>query len=347
MLASTSTHPTDYISVRARTRDLSMSPSCRVSILHTSQPPQNQRSYSFDSPMLTPSPLRRQPLFSPDENGGEDDSDDNENFLQSPFASPSHRFRYGGAKAPTPMPTDDDEGGIFLASSAAAQPISSTSFPSLTHRMSAPPKPVRRSLKPSNATFGLGLKRKSTPLGSNGGGYSTPPRHRITTPLSLQNAGESSPVFDKLAPLPAPQFTARTPQSKAEAEAHLKKHTESMTRLRICDVGDSDGEDGEVPFANHSAGASKKRQHLSKVKGKPTSLGRSLGASLLAISRKDKIKQDEVAEAVSPGGHIIKRRARSRPVSQELLESVPSTPSPPQVSIFYNVHLANADYHVL
>ena len=348
MLASTPTHPTDYISVRARTRDSSMSPSCRVSLLHhTPQRPQNQRSYSLDSPLLTPSPLRRQPLFTQGENG-DDDSDDNESFLQSPFASPSHRFRYGGAKVPTPISIDDDEGGIFLASSAAAQPISPTSFPSSTHRISGPLMLARRSLKPSNAVFGLGLKRKSTPLGGNGGDYSTPLRQRITTPLNLssQNAGDSSsPVFDRLAPLPAPQFT-RTPQSKAEAEAHLKRHTESMTRLRICDVDVSDGEDDEAPFTNHSAGASKKRQHLSKVKGKSTSLGRSLGASLLAIARNDKSKEDEVAEAISPGGHITKRRARSRPVSQELLESVHSTPSPPQVSVICSINLANTDCHI-
>ncbi|KAG1884494.1 uncharacterized protein F5891DRAFT_971144, partial [Suillus fuscotomentosus] len=37
---------------------------------------------------------------------------------------------------------------------------------------------------------------------------------------------------------------------------------------------------------------------------------------------------DEVTEAISPGGHIIKRRARSRPVSIELLESVNHSPSP-------------------
>jgi mitosis inhibitor protein kinase SWE1 len=39
---------------------------------------------------------------------------------------------------------------------------------------------------------------------------------------------------------------------------------------------------------------------------------------------------DEVAEAVSPGGHVTKRRARSRPVSLELLESAKS-PTSPQV----------------
>ena len=41
MLVSPSTHPTDHISVCTRVHDLSTSLSCRVSILHTSQPPQN------------------------------------------------------------------------------------------------------------------------------------------------------------------------------------------------------------------------------------------------------------------------------------------------------------------
>ncbi|KAF8835986.1 hypothetical protein BDN67DRAFT_1015051 [Paxillus ammoniavirescens] len=41
---------------------------------------------------------------------------------------------------------------------------------------------------------------------------------------------------------------------------------------------------------------------------------------------------DEVTEAMSPGGHILKQRAHSRPVSLELLESVNQMPSPPALS---------------
>jgi mitosis inhibitor protein kinase SWE1 len=41
------------------------------------------------------------------------------------------------------------------------------------------------------------------------------------------------------------------------------------------------------------------------------------------MANKGKGKDDEVVEAISPGlGHVTKRRARSRLVSQELLESV-------------------------
>ena len=37
---------------------------------------------------------------------------------------------------------------------------------------------------------------------------------------------------------------------------------------------------------------------------------------------------NEVVESISPGGHVNKRRARSRPVSTELLRSVANTPAP-------------------
>jgi hypothetical protein len=39
------------------------------------------------------------------------------------------------------------------------------------------------------------------------------------------------------------------------------------------------------------------------------------------MANKGRGKDDGVVEAISPGGHVMKRRARSRPVSQELLES--------------------------
>jgi mitosis inhibitor protein kinase SWE1 len=129
---------------------------------------------------------------------------------------------------------------------------------------------------------------------------------------------------------------------------HLKKHTETMTKLRICDLdddSDDEGDRGPVGLFSPPGGRSTgygvdgtrthaKGNGVGNPKTKSTSLGRSLGASLLAIAqnKKGKGKNEEVAEVIGPGGHIIKRRARSRPVSQELLESVGSwTPSPSQV----------------
>ena len=163
------------------------------------------------------------------------------------------------------------------------------------------------------------------------------------TPLgisSAQNAVDPASggvAFDRLAPLPAPRFTTRTPHSKAETEVHLKKHTESMTRLRICDL---DGDGGEALFSRSSRVADAKTKVYVKGKSKPTSLGRALGANLLGIA--DGKGKDEVAEVISPGGHVIKRRARSRPVSQELLESVnyPSSPSPTQVSVHAYINIS-------
>lgn len=43
--------------------------------------------------------------------------------------------------------------------------------------------------------------------------------------------------------------------------------------------------------------------------------------------------KEEVVEAISPGGHIVKRRARSRPVSAELLELYKSPKSPINVGL--------------
>jgi mitosis inhibitor protein kinase SWE1 len=94
---------------------------------------------------------------------------------------------------------------------------------------------------------------------------------------SAQNADSASGgiVFDRLAPLPAPRFTARAPQSKAEAEVHLKKHTESMTRLRICDL---DGEGGDALFSRPSRAVDgNDAKAYAKGKGKPSSLGHGLG----------------------------------------------------------------------
>jgi mitosis inhibitor protein kinase SWE1 len=101
------------------------------------------------------------------------------------------------------------------------------------------------------------------------------------TPLGIslaQNAGDSASgniVFDRLAPLPAPCFTVRTPETKAETEVHLKKHTESMTRLRI---GNLDGEGSEALFSRPTrsrtvdGNSAKTKVHM-KGKGRPSSLG--------------------------------------------------------------------------
>ena len=248
--------------------------------------------------MLTPSPLRRHSLFS--NNRASDDDDDDDIFLQqSPFR-------------PSAQPVPDDD-GLFLAPKAfpmtSAQPLrtpvkqQARRKPSLSF-LSAVQPPAHHTQPAAPLTLG-GTKRKGA-----GHDFATPLRPaRLITPLGVsaaQNAGAGGVAFDRLAPLPAPRFdAAHTP-----AKADIRAHTESMTRLRICDLDSDSDEDAAAP----------------RVGKKP-----SLRESLLAMA-KSAGKGTEVAEAISPGGHISKRRARSRPVSEELLESVRHAPSRSPVS---------------
>ena len=176
------------------------------------------------------------------------------------------------------------------------------------------------------------------------------------TPLVVASAAphvqtsDSARLFDRLAPLSAPRFApARTtPQTKAETELYLKKQAETMTMLSIRDLdgsGDESGYDSD-PDANHNGPGTIEKQHLlfmgstggsaaapfSSIKGRTRTKGSLKGKSpgLEILTRKGLASDDEVAEAISPGGHVIKRRARSRPVSAELLETVQSTPVPSQ-----------------
>ncbi|KAJ7076348.1 hypothetical protein B0H15DRAFT_864230 [Mycena belliarum] len=183
---------------------------------------------TYDSPMLTPSPLRRQ-------------------------SEPRSRYN------PRPITPENTDAAVFLASP--------------TKPLLTPAKRVSsRTPLSLNTNSAAGTKRKSS--------------QHTTTPLRLAPLGSPSAPrvsFHRLAPLPAPQFTTRTPQSAAEADAHLRSHTATLTRLRISDLQD-EFDDGPPPLT----------------------------------------RPEEVVEASSPGGHITKRRARSRPVSQELREGSPS-----------------------
>ncbi|CAK5281595.1 unnamed protein product [Mycena citricolor] len=193
---------------------------------------------TYDSPMLTPSPLRRHPTDAM--------------FQQSPFK-------------PRPLTPENSDATVFLASPTKplltpAKKISSRTPLSLN----------------TNTATAAGTKRKSS-------------QHTISTPLRLTPLPPTSGSgisFQRLAPLPAPQFATRTPQSIAEADAHIRSHTATLTQLRISDLQD-EFEDDELPVLS---------------------------------------RPEEIVEACSPGGHITKRRARSRPVSQELM--MRGSPSP-------------------
>lgn len=328
-----------------------ISPSCRAA--HYSTPPRfsadPSSAPSYDSPMLTPSPLRRKPVFAPPV----DDPEQDDIFLQSPFKSPPpvHRlYSHRVHKQPVPI-DDDDEGSIFLS------PSTSPFFPAPTSQpLRTPVKEELRSMTRSVlksrqlnaqaevplasavAYAAVGTKRKSS---AQSGGFSTPLRQSVSTPLSI-SAAKADPTsgvaFHRLAPLPALRFGISTPQSKAETEAYLKGQAETMKRLRIRDMENSDEDWGVIE--DDDSACEKEEQRDMAVK-KPFSnklplLSRRSKKQLRSPRKPLTVKAvpqkgntlDEVAEAISPGGHILKRRARSRPVSLELLESVNQTPSP-------------------
>ncbi|KAF8967937.1 hypothetical protein BDZ97DRAFT_1802034 [Flammula alnicola] len=316
---------------------------------HCTPPQSNPQPY--DSPMLTPSPLRQRPLFPISTNATHvHDSDDK---LQSPYNSPAlaHFSNPFYATMPQPITADDEEGSIFLSSTVSASGsftpffTTSTSQPLLTpvkqgHR--APSRPAL-AVKSTNTLFGavvppteltastrvgVGTKRKSTPL-------TTPLRPNNLTPLKISQPkeGDALVAFECLAPLPAPKFTVRTPQTKAETDAYLKRQTATLTRLRLTDHhGPSD--DDEFDGAPNDSGCEMDEDEpgsalfLSKprLSGKGGQHPKSLVFTPPLPKGKEK---EEVAEAVSPGGHVTKRRARSRPLSAELLEQSYKPPKSP------------------
>ncbi|KAH7888468.1 hypothetical protein F5I97DRAFT_1803764 [Phlebopus sp. FC_14] len=303
--------------------------------------------------MLTPSPLRRRPLFP----HSVDPEDQDDIFLQSPFNSPLpvHRLYPQQAYKRPSVPIDDDDGSIFLSSSSAAtSPFfpASTSQPLRTpvkdeHRVNARSilkskhlnihaAPQSSSKLPATTRVGVGTKRKSS---AQSGGFSTPLRQPVSTPLPI-SAAKADPTsgvaFHRLAPLAAPRFVTRTPQSKAETEAYVKKQAETLKRLRIRDMDNSDEEWGVIEDEDsgceigkdHDVARSRQSVHNLPLSRRSKSHSVSPKKPLLinVVPQKGNAKE-EVTEAISPGGHILKRRARSRPVSVELLESVNQTSS--------------------
>jgi len=226
---------------------------------------------------------------------------------------------------PQPISAEDDEGSIFLSSSGSFTPFftTSTSQPLLTpvkqtHRV---PNRSPLSSKPAIATLayavpsadlntaarvGVGTKRKSTP--------------HITPPLKIGHFNEGS-GFDRLAPLPAPKFLARTPQSKAETDAYLKRQTATLTRLRLSDHTAANSHDESAGTAYDSGCEMDEDESANALLlYKPRVSTKSSHPPKPLVLQPPAKAKEEVAEAISPGGHVTKRRARTRPLSSELLE---------------------------
>jgi len=348
----------DYFAQRMG-RDPALSPTFPAR--HCTPPrlvPASSDASSYDSPMLTPSPLRHRPLFPTSFNPHVNDL-----FLQSPYKSPApplHPRPLYHSKPHPIVPDDDDDGSIFLSSPtstpffppSSSQPLrtpvkqihrmssrSNLSFP----RFSSPPLPDR-SLPhpdpPSPATrIAVGIKRKSTPHIT-----STPVRPHNLAPLVISSTTmplsslTNYATLDRLAPLPAPKFVTATPQTRAETEAYLKTQTTTLTRLSIadtnispedvtsmdddsgCDMADKEYDNGPASLTfPQLKGPNSNDLNQPHDRGCPDGHGKA------------RPQVEEVAEAISPGGHVIKRRARRRPLSAELLESARQSPSPSKV----------------
>ena len=318
----------------------------------STSPTFNTRRYTppqCDSPIFSPSLPRQRPLFPASTTATVHDSDDQP---MSPFTSHSPALaQYSNpfyATKPQPIPADDEEGAIFLSSARSDASSTSPFFTSPTpqplltpvkdtHRthsraplgpasMNTRLGPAAPSADPASATrVGVGTKRKSTP-------NITPLRPTTLTPLKISTSKNSDSLvaFDRLAPLPAPKFTARTPQTKAETEAYLKRQTATLTRLRLSDQHATSDHFDE---ATHDSGCEMDEESdhgLFLNKPRLSAKSGQFAAPLVFNPPLFKGKEnEEVAEAVSPGGHISKRRARSRPLSGDLLEKSYKLPKSP------------------
>ncbi|KAF9263270.1 hypothetical protein L218DRAFT_902227 [Marasmius fiardii PR-910] len=283
-----------------RQRDASMSPSCR----------------SHTNARRNPN-VRQRPLFP---NRRE------ESFSQSPTklsALPPDFLRFTSTSRPFSYAVDDDDDARVLESPSASR---SPPFPVIT----SPPllTPIKRTSgefdelnqsaildTPSSIQHishpGCGIKRKPYR-------QFTPLRKHTLTPLSItsnQIDGNDGPTMDRLAPLPPPAFIARTPQSRS-----AERRRTSMHSLRITDLNDSDEDLYAGNNSNLDFGDEERADAL--FLGDSPATGSVTFRKPLRMKGRGNKESDEVVEAISPGGHITKRRARSRPVSSELLESV-------------------------
>jgi len=238
-----------------------------------------------------------------------------DNYLQSPFKTPSYNSNQSmsiddsGFDSPTASPLLDISSSRTLYTPVKQSQHCFDEFDPDDSYTFTPKRP------PSTA----GTKRKSPST-------RTPLRQHSLTPLNITSSATGNgrlngSKFDRLAPLSPPKFHARTPQTKKETEAYIRNQTATMTRLKISDLDASDGSESE---ADNDSGcdlaADVQREDALFLGGETSKDSRSIFNK--ALRREGRLKDEEVAEAISPGGHITKRRARRRPLSDELLESV-------------------------
>ncbi|KAE9411301.1 hypothetical protein BT96DRAFT_6900 [Gymnopus androsaceus JB14] len=195
MLASTAISP-----FYSKARDTSVSPSCR-------NQRESTRSASLYETASRRSPLRQRPLF-PAQAAAEPP-------LQSPYRTPVPSA-WSNFASNSSFGLEDEDSNVLDSPSSLfpTRPL----FTPVKHRvidgLCATPTAESSSVARHEPT-GTGLKRKSVPTRQ-----STPLRQHALTPLNIASTGPK-PGFDRLAPLPAPNFPARTPKTKKDTDLHL------------------------------------------------------------------------------------------------------------------------------
>ncbi|KAI0260808.1 hypothetical protein BC834DRAFT_898433 [Gloeopeniophorella convolvens] len=271
----------------------------------------NRSRRTFPSQSLTPSPLRRKSFVPPDSDlDGDSDPgmlpmDADDIFGRSPPLSAPFRKYFGSdQKAPSrpsftkamptmpPAPLEDDE-GLFLSSgsstSRAPSKAPSRGPRTRSQRSMMPPPPPELVFRPP-------------PLAQ------TPAR---TTPATKPPAAQK---------LPATSGTAGIKRKPTPLPVTAPYPKRGMTPLAVTKASGEGSLGRLAPLP-----APKFRTPRERSSRETEGLLRT-GSATLARLRIDKeeaeaVLGEEEAVDVSPGGHITKRLARSRPVSQELMES--------------------------
>jgi mitosis inhibitor protein kinase SWE1 len=256
---------------------------------------------------LTPSPLRRKSFVPPVSDLDADSDLDTQPIDTDDLFGRSSAFRkhyppdsksslIKGKSTPPPIPIEDDE-GLFLsnATPSRTRPKVTPRVPNSRAKRSMPPPPTPIAF-PTQSSSALPHTATRTPARSAPTAKSTASRR--PPPATTGTAG----VKRKPTPLPV---TAPYPKR-------------GMTPLSVTKAAGegSLGRLAPLPAPKFRNG---------RPSGETEGLLRSGSATLarLRIDKEDDAAPGEEEEAVdvSPGGHITKRLARSRPVSQELMDS--------------------------
>ena len=274
----------------------------------------------YSSPALTPSPLRRKSFVPPDSDlDGDSDLDaqpiepDDLFRRSSTCSTKSLRNNFGldsqparsplttGKSTIPPAPFEDDE-GLFLSTGAASsrsqtKDISRPSNSRAKQAMITPSRPPAPTTLPSSRT--------------------------CTTPIRAQ--ATSTPSIKSSAPhkIPAPSGTVGVKRKPTPLPVTAPYPKRGMTPLCVTKAAGNGSFGRLAPLP-----APKFRGERSNGEADGLLRTESVTLACLRIDKEESdaiLGDEEEAVDVSPGGHITKRLARSRPVSQELIDSTAAT----------------------